>query len=281
MKNQVTNAKTSDSNLGVCWEVAPGVYGIEAGKGMMRSNVYFVRSGLSWVLIDAASPNCGGLIRRTAESLFGANTRPSSILLTHDHPDHAGSAVELARMWDCPVYVHPDELPLVDIKDLSTIVKYGGPLDRWIVFPLLRAMPRQRVEAMLSSSSIKDVVRAFAPSASVPDLPDWECIPTPGHTPGHVAFFRTGDGVLITGDAIVTADLNSFWGFMSWSLRLNKQRVSGPPWYSTWNWQAAKESVSALAGLEPRVLAPGHGQPMSGDEIARELHVFADNFSRA
>jgi glyoxylase-like metal-dependent hydrolase (beta-lactamase superfamily II) len=267
------------AGIGVCREITPGVYCMEMGKGINRSNVYFVQSGSSWVLIDAASANCGRLIRKTAESLFGTNTRPASILLTHDHPDHAGSALELARMWNCPVYVHPDELPLVAIEDLSTIEKYANPLDRWIVLPLLRAMPRWRVEAMLSSASIKDVVRAFNPSAAVPSLPDWECIPTPGHTPGHVAFFRTSDRVLITGDAIVTVNLNSFWGFLLWGLRLNKQRVSGPPWYSTWNWQAAKESVTALAGLEPRVLAPGHGVPMSGDEIARELRAFADHFS--
>jgi glyoxylase-like metal-dependent hydrolase (beta-lactamase superfamily II) len=294
MMNQVTNAETSDSDrleenvmereqreadIGVCREIIPGVYCMETGKGIMRSNVFFVRSGSSWVLIDTASENCGRLIRKTAESLLGANTRPASILLTHDHPDHAGSALELARMWDCPVYVHPDELPLVAIGDLSTIEKYANPLDRWIILPLLRAMPRRRVESMLSKASLKDIARAFDPGAAVPSLPDWECIPTPGHTPGHVAFFRTSDRVLITGDAIVTVDLNSFWGFLLWSLRLNKQRVSGPPWYSTWNWRAAKESVTALAGLEPRVLASGHGVPMSGDEIARELHAFADHFS--
>lgn len=268
-----------EAGIGMCREVAPGVYCMETGKGISRSNVYFVRSGSSWVLIDAALANCGRLIRKTAESLFGVNTRPASILLTHDHPDHAGSALELARMWDCPVYVHPDELPLVAIEDLSTIEKYANPLDRWIVLPLLRAMPRRRVEAMLSRASIKDVVQAFDPSAAVPSLSDWECIPTPGHTPGHVAFFRTSDRVLITGDAIVTVDLNSFWGFLLWGLRLNTQRVSGPPWYSTWNWRAAKESVTALAGLEPRVLASGHGVPMSGDKIARELRAFADHFS--
>ncbi len=267
------------ADLGTCREIAPGVYGVEVGKGMMRSNVYFVRSGSSWVLIDAALKNCGGPIRKAAESLFGANTGPSSILLTHDHPDHSGSALELARLWNCPVYVHPDELPLVDIKDLSTIVKYGGPLDRWIIFPLLRAMPRRRVEAMFSSASIKHVVQAYAPSAGVPGLPDWRCVHTPGHTPGHVAFFRTGDRVLITGDAIVMVDLNSFRGCISWGLGLSKQRVSDPPWYFTWNWRAAKESVRILAGLEPCVLAPGHGQPMSGVEMTREVHLFADNFS--
>ena len=252
---------------------------MEVGKGITRSNVYFVRSGSSWVLIDAASANCGRLIRKTAESLFGANTRSASILLTHDHPDHAGSALELARIWGCPVYVHPDELPLAAVGDLSTVEKYANPLDRWIILPLLRVMPRRWVESMLSKASLKDVAQGFDPGAAVPSLPDWECIPTPGHTPGHVAFFRTSDRFLITGDAIVTVDLNSFWGFLLWGLRINKQRVSGPPWYSTWNRRAAKESVAALAGLEPRVLASGHGVPMTGDGTARELRAFTDHYS--
>ena len=137
--------------------VTPGVYGLEAGKGISRANIYFGQSRSSWVLIDATLANCGQLIRRTAESLFGANTRPASILLTHNHPDHAGSAVELAHMWDCPVFVHPDEMPYVAIEDLSTIEKYANPLDRWIILPILRMMPRQRVVAMLSSSSIKNL----------------------------------------------------------------------------------------------------------------------------
>jgi len=268
-----------EPDIGVCREIAPGVYCMEAGKGITRSNVYFVRSGSSWVLIDAASANCGRLIRKTVESLFGANTRPASILLTHTHPDHAGSALELARMWGCPVYVHPDELPLAAAGDLSTIEKYANPLDRWIILPLLRAMPRRRVESMLSKASLKDVARAFDQGAAVPGLPDWECIPTPGHTPGQVAFFRTSDRVLIAGDALLTVELNSFWGFVLWGLRLNKQRVSGPPWYATWSWLAAKESVAALAELEPRVLASGHSVPMTGDGTARELRAFADHFS--
>jgi glyoxylase-like metal-dependent hydrolase (beta-lactamase superfamily II) len=260
-------------------EIAQGVYCMEAGKGISRSNVYFVQSSSSWVLIDAASANCSRLIRNMAESLFGTNTRPASILLTHDHPDHAGSALELARRWGCPVYMHPGELPIATAGDLSTYEKYANPLDRWIVLPLMRAMPQRRVDAMLSRSSLKDVARVFDQGSAVPGLADWECIPTPGHTPGHVAFFRAGDRVLITGDAIVTADLNSFTGFLMWGLRQNKKRLYGPPRYSTWNWRMAKESAATLARLEPRVLAPGHGVPLTGDGTAPALRAFADHFS--
>lgn len=261
-------------------EVAPGVYCMEAGKGITRSNVYFVRSGSSWVLIDAASANCGRLIRKAAESLFGANARPASILLTHYHPDHAGSALELARIWDCPVYVHPDELPLATAGDLLTFRRYANPLDRWVILPLLHAMPPRRVESMLSKENLKSIARVFDPGVAVPGLPDWKGIPTPGHTPGHVSFFRNSDRVLIAGDAFLTVDLNSFRGFLLWGLRLNnKQRVSVQPWYTTWNRQAAKESVAALAKLEPHVLACGHGIPMTGERTARELRAFAGHFS--
>jgi glyoxylase-like metal-dependent hydrolase (beta-lactamase superfamily II) len=268
-----------EAGIDVCREIAPGVYCMEIGKGISRSNVYFVRSGSSWVLIDAASAHCGQLIWKTAESLFGANTPPASILLTHDHPDHAGSVRELILMWNCPVFVHPDELPLAAIGDLSTVRRYANPLDRWVILPLLRAMPQRRVGSILAKASLKDVVRAFDPCAPVPGLPDWECIPTPGHTPGHVAFFRNRDRTLVTGDALLTVDLNSLWGFLLWSLHQNKQRVSGPPWYSTWRWLAAKESVAVLAQLEPRVLACGHGIPMTGDRIVSELRAYAERFS--
>ncbi len=262
-------------------EIAPGVYCLEVGKGIMRSNVYFVRSGSSWVLIDTASANCGWVIREAAEVLFGANTPPAAILLTHDHPDHAGSTLELARRWGCLVYVHPDELPLVTADPstfFSTVKKYANPLDIWVILPLLRMMPRRRRESMLSESSFKDVARAFDPGTGVPGLPEWECIPTPGHTPGHIAFFRPSDRVLITGDAVLTVHLNSLWGFLLWGVRRSKQRLSGPPWYSTWSWRAAKESVAPLARLEPRVLACGHGLPMSGSGTAPELRAFADHF---
>ncbi|HTP10217.1 MAG TPA: MBL fold metallo-hydrolase, partial [Anaerolineae bacterium] len=84
-------------------EIAPGVYGLSIGTGIKQANIYFVQSGSSWVLIDAAWPKCGQLIKATAESLFGANTRPAAILLTHIHPDHSGSALELAQLWNLPV----------------------------------------------------------------------------------------------------------------------------------------------------------------------------------
>jgi glyoxylase-like metal-dependent hydrolase (beta-lactamase superfamily II) len=259
-----------DAGIGA-QEIAEGVYRLETGHGLTEANVYFVRSGPGWALIDTAWPHRGQVISAAAESLFGAGTRPAAILLTHFHPDHAGSALELARMWDLPVHVHPAELPQAEGRYMP---QYNNPLDRWLIVPLLGLMPRRKVAAMLSRSSLQSTARAFDLAGQVPGLPDWQCVPTPGHTPGHVAFFRASDRVLITGDAVLSVNVNSVPGLLS-----GKQQVSGPPRISTWSWPAAKESVAALARLQPEVLACGHGRPITGTQAAARLAEFSGRFS--
>jgi glyoxylase-like metal-dependent hydrolase (beta-lactamase superfamily II) len=244
-------------------QIAPGVYRVATGHGLTGANVYLVRSKAGWVLIDTAWPHRGQLIRAAAESVFGAGTRPDAIVLTHIHPDHAGSAAELARLWDRPVHVHPAELPMAPGRYLP---QYANPLDRWLIAPLLALMPRHMVAAGQARSSLVGTARGFDPAAGVPGLPDWQAVPTPGHTPGHVAFFRARDRVLITGDAALTVNVNSARGLLT-----GRHQVCGPPAISTWDWPAARQSVSALARLQPEVLACGHGRPMTGAQAAAGL----------
>ena len=183
-------------------------------------------------------------------------------------PDGARASVEV-----CPVYLHATELPLAH-GDFAAIRKYAGPLDHWVVLPLMRAMGRRRREAILARSSLREVARPLEPGVGVPGLPGWEAIPTPGHTPGHVSFFRASDRVLITGDAVVTLKLNSLAGLL-----LQRPGLSGPPRYTSWSWRAARESVATLARLEPNVLAGGHGTPMTGSGTAGALRALAERFS--
>jgi len=253
--------------------IAPGVYWLAVGRGLMRSNVYFVRAGTSWVLIDAGSRGCAAAIRDAASALFGADAPAAAILLTHSHPDHAGAARELSSLWGCSLHLHPEEMPLAR-GDLAIVRRYPNPLDRWLVLPLLRGLPTSRREAILAASSLADVALPFDPDKAPPALPGWRCVPSPGHTPGHVSYFRPSDRVLLTGDAIVTVDLNSLPGLL-----FRKPRLSPPPRYVTWNWRLAKDSVASLARLQPHVLAGGHGSPLAGPTVAADLQTLVRSLS--
>ena len=91
-------------------EIALGVYWLR----ISIANIYYVRSGSGWALIDTAVPNQAATIRAGAESVFGPGAKPNAILLTHGHFDHSGSAVELARLWNVPVYLGRGEFPFID-----------------------------------------------------------------------------------------------------------------------------------------------------------------------
>ncbi len=254
-------------------EIAPGVHWYSAG--VVAGNIYFVQSASSWVLIDTATAGQGKRIREAAEALFGAGARPAAILLTHVHPDHSGSALELARAWDCPVYLHPDEMDLAISRTLVTVAHYANPLDRWMILPLLRLFPRRRIEAMLEKESLRGVVWTFEPGAAPPGLPEWTSISTPGHSPGHTVFFRQADGVLISGDALLTVDLGSPRGVLSWGLRPHQPQVSQPPWYTNWDRSQMIASALAVVQLQPWVVAPGHGHPLSGEAAASAMRAYA------
>ena len=103
----------------------------------------------------------------------------------------------------------------------------------------------------------------------------WRWIPTPGHSPGHVSFFREADRTLIVGDAFVTTKQESAIAALS-----QRPELHGPPSYFTPDWEAAGRSVERLAALEPLRVITGHGPPMQGERMLNGLHDLARNFER-
>ncbi|MET8760775.1 MBL fold metallo-hydrolase [Lentzea sp. NPDC004782] len=242
--------------------VAEDVYVIALGHGPMATNAYLVRADESWVLIDTGWRRDAETVGNATEVLLGAGSRPDAILLTHLHPDHSGAAPALARRWDLPVHVHPAELPQAAGKLLP---RYANPLDRWILGPFMRLLPATTRDRIVAAGDFTGTVRDLDQISGPPFLPGWETVPTPGHTPGHVAYLRRRDGVLITGDALLTIDLNA----------MGRRRLAGPPWYTTWHRYTAEDSIRTLAALRPEVIAPGHGEPLCSGAATR-LRAFAD-----
>lgn len=226
------------------------------------SNAYLVGTQDRWCLIDTGTGGYASKIREIAQERFGRDARPESILLTHGHFDHSGSAEELARMWDVPVYAHRLELPYVTGKS-----KYPppDPTVGGFMSQVIRLFPNRVYD-------LGNCVHELNVSQP-PGLQGWQVLETPGHTPGHVSFYRAEDGVLLAGDAFTTIDQDTISGVIS-----KKPQVCRPPAYYTIDWVKAHESVRKLASLEPRVLAAGHGEPMASDEARHQLWNLANDF---
>ncbi len=254
--------------LDAATEIASEVY-LLGPWGRTQTNVYLVRDDASWVLVDAGWGSDGPRIRTAVRSLLGPGLAPSAIVLTHAHPDHDGSARELAEAWGCPVYAHEDELPIAT-GDFAAMERSAGPLDHWLILPLMRAIGRRRREAALARSSLAGLVQPLGPGGLIPGMTVWNWVHTSGHTPGHVAYLRAGDSVVLSGDAILTLKVNAWSGLL-----LQAQGLSGPPWYTTWNRQATIASIHTIADLEPRVLGAGHGLPLTGAGTAALVSGFA------
>lgn len=237
--------------------------------GWAHTCVHFVGNGSTWVLVDTGWAEDGPRIRQAWQAIAPPCVVPSAIVVTHAHPDHAGSVRELATAWGCPVYLHRDELPIA-AGDFEAMHGYAGPLDRWVVLPIMRRLSPARRQRTLDRSSFADLVDCLDADGRIPHLPGWTWLHTPGHTPGHVSLHRPDDGVLLTGDAVITLDVTSPRGLLG-----RGTGAYGPPGLTTWDPQAATDSITRLADLEPRVLAGGHGVPLIGPVAAAALRQLA------
>ncbi len=238
-------------------------------RGRSQTNVYLVRDESVWALVDAGWQQDGPSIDGAVHRLLGLDTRPAAILLTHVHPDHAGSARALSEAWGCPIFLHPAEMPIA-AGDFATMERCAGPLDRWVILPAMRALGRRRREAVLARRRFAELATRLPADGTIPGLGGWEWVATPGHTPGHVSFVRRADRVVLTGDALVTLLVNSPAGVL-----VGRNGLSGPPWYTTWDRRAGAASIRDLAALEPTVVGGGHGRPLTGPGATEAVRRFA------
>ncbi len=233
-------------------------------------NVYFFgapnAADRSWVLIDAGLAFSGSWIHQAAVERFGAGSRPAAIVLTHGHFDHVGALPDLADRWDAPIYAHELELPY--LTGQSSYPPPDPAVGGGAMSFLSRFYPRGPVE-------LGDRVRLLPADGTVPGMAGWRWIHTPGHTAGHVSFFRDADRTLVAGDAFVTVKQESALAVLT-----QQQEVRRPPAYYTSDWQAARRSIETLAQLRPSVAATGHGRPMYGERMRQELAELLRNWDQ-
>jgi glyoxylase-like metal-dependent hydrolase (beta-lactamase superfamily II) len=186
-------------------------------------NVYLIGS----TLIDAG-------IKASAKTILRQIGERSSTThaLTHAHPDHQGASAEICKRFNIPFWV--------GIKDAAAAE--SGSIAQTMPQP---THPITRFEQSIMAGPGHPVNRVLQEGDKVEDF---VVIETPGHSPGHICFWREADGVLIAGDVLRNID------FLTTMPGLKE-----PPEIFTSDPVENRKSIQKIAALRPQVVCFGHG----------------------
>lgn len=179
-------------------------------------NVYVIGD----VLIDAGFFwEKGRILKQVKDRTIAAHA------LTHAHLDHYGASHAVCQQLDIPLWCGTADIEAVESG------KMVGPGGR-----MVPAAPAHPVAKGLSEG---DEVAGF------------QVLDVPGHSPGHVAYWRESDRTLVCGDVM--------WG-------TNPFRPGGglmePFPFASPDHKLNRESARRLAALEPALICFGHGTPL-------------------
>lgn len=183
------------------------------------------------VLVDAATRFA---CRRLERQIRRLGRKLTAHALTHAHPDHQGASHYLCTKFNLPLYCGELDAEAAETAGLIMARMPRHPLSR-AIGPLWVGPPHP-VSRRLREG---DEVGGF------------KVIDTPGHTIGHISFWRESDRVLVIGD--VVSHLNIWTGIPM--LREPERVFSIDPAQN-------RRSAKKLAALNPALICFGHGPPM-------------------
>jgi hydroxyacylglutathione hydrolase len=205
-------------------QVAPDVWQLR-GVPPNAINVYLAGD----VLIDAATRYAGRRILRQIE-----DRTVNAHALTHAHPDHQGASHRVCERLGIPYWVPERDADAAEDPKLIGRRQPDHPVAQF--FARTMTGPAHPVDRMLREG---DEVAGF------------RVLDVPGHSAGHVAYWRESDGVLILGDVLNNMDvLTGIPG-----LRLPKPFLTPDP-------DRNRVSAKRLGALEPKLVLFGHGAPL-------------------
>ena len=204
-------------------------------------NCFLVREDRGFTLIDTNLPGSAPAVLNAAAQL---KAPIRTIVLTHAHFDHVASLDTLcAALPGVEVCIGSREGRILS-GDLS--LQNGESGRKLFGFVRVQCQPTRLLQ---DGDRIGSLV----------------AVSSPGHTPGHLAFFDSRDGSLIAGDAFMTQIGVMVAGVLKLYFPF--------PWLFSWNREIAAESARKLRALHPTRLAVGHGKTVTNPQAAMDRAI--------
>jgi glyoxylase-like metal-dependent hydrolase (beta-lactamase superfamily II) len=170
--------------------------------GPFQENCYVIGDEASGA---GAIVDPGDEAARIALAVEQTSLEIGQILLTHAHIDHVGAVVALADEYACPVLMHAE------------------------AEPMLEQLPTQAMMMGLRFGRVPAVDR-YVVDEEVLEIGDLRLrsLYTPGHAPGHLAFYVDGEELLLSGDALFAGSVGRtdlFGGDMELLMRSINERL--------------------------------------------------------
>ncbi len=234
-------------------QIAPGVYDLTPPqRGYFKGgyvHAFLIESDAGLILIDTLFDADARIILDQIQHLGKTPQDLKHIVLTHGHRAHLGGLATLKRLSGAPIYAHEWEADIVsgdrpqqgvNLRPMKGIQVYPIVLIGTLLEPFTHHKPAT-VDKLIDEGDTIGPLRVLH---------------TPGHTPGHLAFYLPERKTVFTGDAFVT------WPLIcpGWpNAMLNEKQ--------TWT------SLRRLAAMEVDVIGVGHGNPITqnGAAVLREL----------
>jgi hydroxyacylglutathione hydrolase len=168
--------------------------------GPFQENSYVIGDGASGAIVDP-----GDEAARIALAVEQTGLEIGQILVTHAHIDHVGAVAALADEYACPVLMHAEAEPM--LQQLPTQAMMMG----------LRFGKVPAVDRHIQDGEILEVGSLRL-----------ESLYTPGHAPGHLAFYVESEGLVLSGDALFAGSVGRtdlFGGDMEVLVRSINERL--------------------------------------------------------
>jgi glyoxylase-like metal-dependent hydrolase (beta-lactamase superfamily II) len=221
-------------------ELIPGLHFLRFPVG----HAYLCEDPDDLALIDTSLPGSAPQIAAAIRSIGHDPADLRWLMLTHFHPDHAGSAAEIAAWGGAEVCAHHADAPFLRGEAPGPAPDLAD-WERPLFDQVSRQLPAAHPAPVRIDHELHDGDELSVGGGAI-------TVAVPGHTPGSVAFYLPARHVLIAGDTAA-------------------RRPDGQVMPGVFNTNRAKATASfrQLARLDTDIACFGHGEPLTQHAAAQ------------